>query len=139
MAINNMAVNLGVDVIGNNKKLKLFEKYNHKFWRIDNPQSAIRKVFYPIISENFKIAQGRKEQYPQKQAKKEGGLPISLSKFGNFIRPHLNSKELAKLLMNDIILDYSGQNIVDIRKSISKNADMGNEVEVVVNEPHKKG
>lgn len=116
MAINNMAVSLGVDVVGNNKKLKLFEKYNYKFWRIDNPQSAIRKVFYPIISENFKIAQGRKEQYLKKltKLKKEGGLPISLSKFGNSIRPHLNSKELAKLLINDIILDYSGQNIVDI-------------------------
>ena len=41
-------------------------------------------------------------------------LPISLSKFGNFIRPHLNAKEVEKLLINDIMLDDKGQNIVDI-------------------------
>ena len=73
-------------------------------------------MFYPILSENFKIAQEKKEQYLQKLADLKAGdrLPISLSKFGNFIRPHLNAKEVEKLLINDIMLDDKGQNIVDI-------------------------
>lgn len=106
---------LGLDVISNNKKLKLIAKLNRKFWRIDE-QSAIRKVFYPILSESFKIAQDKKEQYLQKlnELKEIGRLPISLSKFGNYIRPHLNAKEVEKLLIDDIMLDNKIQNIVDI-------------------------
>lgn len=114
-SINTRAMSLGLDVIGNNKKLKLIAKFNRKFWRIDE-QSAIRKVFYPILSESFKIAQDKKEQYLQKlnELKEIGRLPISLSKFGNYIRPHLNAKEVEKLLIDDIMLDNKRQNIVDI-------------------------
>ena len=103
-------------IVGDNKKWKLFDKFNGKFWRIDNSKTATKKVFYPILSENFKIAQEKKKQYLQKLAdlKAGGRLPISLSKFGNFIRPHLNAKEVEKLLINDIMLDDKGQNIVDI-------------------------
>ncbi|MCI6177841.1 MAG: hypothetical protein SPH77_03070 [Campylobacter sp.] len=46
--------------------------------------------------------------------KAEGKLPISLSNFGKLVRPHLNAKEVEKLLINDIMLDDKGQNIVDI-------------------------
>ena len=114
-SINTRAMSLGLDVIGNNKKLKLLAKFNRKFWRIDE-QSAIRKVFYPILSESFKIAQDKKEQYLQKlnELKEIGRLPIPLSKFGKSVWPHLNAKEVEKLLINDIMLDDKGQNIVDI-------------------------
>ena len=103
-------------IVGDNKKWKLFDKFNGKFWRIDNSKTATKKVFYPILSENFKIAQEKKEQYLQKLAdlKAGGRLPISLSKFGNYIWPHLNAKEGEKLLIDDIVLDNKGQNIVDI-------------------------
>ena len=115
-AVKQRADIAGVLIVGDNKKWKLFDKFNGKFWRIDNSKSATKKVFYPILSENFKIAQEKKEQYLQKLAdlKAGGRLPISLSKFGNFIRPHLNAKEVEKLLINDIMLDDKGQNIVDI-------------------------
>ena len=114
-SINTRAMSLGLDVIGNNKKLKLLAKFNRKFWRIDE-QSAIRKVFYPILSKSFKIAQDKKEQYLQKlnELKEIGRLPIPLSKFGKSVWPHLNAKEVEKLLINDIMLDDKGQNIVDI-------------------------
>ena len=73
-------------------------------------------MFYPILSENFKIAQEKKEQYLQKLAdlKAGGRLPISLSKFGKYAWPHLNAKEIEKLLINDIMFDDKRQNIVDI-------------------------
>ena len=73
-------------------------------------------MFYPILSENLKIAQEKKEQYLQKLAdlKAGGRLPISLNKLGKSMRPHLNAKEIEKLLINDIMLDDKGQNIVDI-------------------------
>ena len=114
-SINTRAMSLGLDVIGNNKKLKLLAKFNRKFWRIDE-QSAIRKVFYPILSKSFKIAQDKKEQYLQKlnELKEIGRLPIPLSKFGKSVWPHLNAKEVEKLLIDDIVLDNKGQNIVDI-------------------------
>lgn len=116
MSINSRAESLGVDVIGNNKKLKLLEKLNCKFWRIDNSQSVIRKVFYPILSENFKKAQENKKQYLQKitELKIEGRLPISLGKFGKLVRPHLNSKEVKKLFEDNIVLDSKGQLIIDV-------------------------
>ena len=116
MTINSRAESLGVDVIGNNKKLKLLEKFNRKFWRIDNSQSVIRKVFYPILSESFKKAQENKEQYLKKvtNLKLEGKLPISLSKFGNFVWPHLNAKEVEMLFGDNIVLDNKGQLIIDV-------------------------
>ena len=115
-AVKQRADIAGVLIVGDNKKWKLFDKFNGKFWRIDNSKTATKKVFYPILSENFKIAQEKKEQYLQKLAdlKAGGRLPISLSKFGNYIWPHLNAKEVEKLLINDIMLDDKGQNIVDI-------------------------
>lgn len=115
-AVKQRADIAGVLIVGDNKKWKLFDKFNGKFWRIDNSKTATKKVFYPILSENFKIAQEKKEQYLQKliEIKKSGKLPISLSKLGKSIRPHLNAKEVEKLLINDIILDDKGQNIVDI-------------------------
>ena len=115
-AVKQRADIAGVLIVGDNKKWKLFDKFNGKFWRIDNSKTATKKVFYPILSENFKIAQEKKEQYLQKLAdlKAGGRLPISLSKLGKSIRPHLNAKEVEKLLINDIILDDKGQNIVDI-------------------------
>ena len=115
-AVKQRADIAGVLIVGDNKKWKLFDKFNGKFWRIDNSKTATKKVFYPILSENFKIAQEKKEQYLQKliEIKKSGKLPISLSKFGNFLWPHLNAKEVEKLLINDIMLDDKGQNIVDI-------------------------
>lgn len=116
IAINSKAESLGLDVVGNNKKIKLLEKFNHKFWRIDDTQSAIRKIFYPILSENFKQAQDKKEHYLQKliDLKAQGKLPISLGKFGSFLWPHLNAKEVEKLLIDDIILDSKGQLIIDV-------------------------
>ena len=115
-AVKQRADIAGVLIVGDNKKWKLFDKFNGKFWRIDNSKTATKKVFYPILSENFKIAQEKKEQYLQKliEIKKSGKLPISLSKLGKSIRPHLNAKEVEKLLINDIMLDDKGQNIVDI-------------------------
>ena len=115
-AVKQRADIAGVLIVGDNKKWKLFDKFNGKVWRIDNSKTATKKVFYPILSENFKIAQEKKEQYLQKLAdlKAGGRLPISLSKFGNYIWPHLNAKEVEKLLINDIMLDDKGQNIVDI-------------------------
>ena len=87
-----------------------------KLWRIEYSNTANKKMFYPILSENLKIAQEKKEQYLQKliEIKKSGKLPISLSKLGKSIRPHLNAKEVEKLLIDDIVLDNKGQNIVDI-------------------------
>ena len=116
IAIKLRAKSAGIDIVGDNKKWKLFDKFNGKFWRIDNSKTATKKVFYPILSENFKIAQEKKKQYLQKLAdlKAGGRLPISLSKFGNYIWPHLNAKEVEKLLIDDIVLDNKGQNIVDI-------------------------
>ena len=115
-AVKQRADIAGVLIVGDNKKWKLFDKFNGKFWRIDNSKTATKKVFYPILSENFKIAQEKKEQYLQKliEIKKSGKLPISLSKLGKSMRPHLNAKEVEKLLINDIMLDDKGQNIVDI-------------------------
>ena len=116
IAIKLRAKSAGIDIVGDNKKWKLFDKFNGKFWRIDNSKTATKKVFYPILSENFKIAQEKKEQYLQKLAdlKVGGRLPIPLSKLGKSMRPHLNATEVEKLLIDDIVLDDKGQNIVDI-------------------------
>ena len=116
IAIKLRAESAGIDIVGNNKKWKLFEKFNGKLWRIEYSNTANKKMFYPILSENLKIAQEKKEQYLQKLSdlKAGGRLPISLNKLGKSMRPHLNAKEIEKLLINDIMLDDKGQNIVDI-------------------------
>ena len=118
-AIKYRAQTAGVMVIGYNKMWRLFDNFNGKFWYIRNSKTATKKVFYPVLSENFNIAKDKKEQYLQKliELKVENKLPISLSNFGKFIWPHLNVNEVKKLFEYNITLDGQEKNIIDVNLS----------------------
>lgn len=118
-AIKYRAQTAGVMVTGYNKMWRLFNNFNGKFWYIRNSKTATKKVFYPVLSENFNIAKDKKEQYLQKliELKVENKLPISLSNFGKFIWPHLNVNEVKKLFEYNITLDGQEKNIIDVNLS----------------------